>query len=288
VKAGVAVIVPAHDAAAFLAAALRSALDQQPPPAEILVVDDGSTDGTHEVAGALGVRCVRQDRCGPGAARNRGIAETTAPLLAFLDADDWFAPGKLQRQAELLGGGDAPAACSDAFRVVGDVVEGTKNGGRDVPSAITMDHLMRGNPVICSTVLCRREAVLAAGGFDEDPVLVATEDYDLWLRLSRLGPLAYLPEPLAFYRVHPGSLSANERFLAGVDRIMEKVLEADRARPGLHGLARRRRAGVRLDLAWDLLRRGRPTDARRWLREARTLAGPSWKWLRMWLRCLLA
>lgn len=283
----VAVVIPAYNAAAWLEVGLRSVLDQTLRPAEIVVVDDGSTDDTHKVAERLGVRCVRQAQAGPGAARNRGIAETRAPLVALLDADDWFAPSKLERQVERIEELGAVAVCSDAWVVQGDRVTRSRNERAPVPAAITMERLLAGNPVVCSTVLLRREALVQAGGFDVDPVLVATEDYDLWLRLSRHEPLAYLAEPLAFYRSHAGSLSANSRFVRGVDRIMQKVMADLGSEPHFRNLVAARRAAVRRDLAWDLLREGRRAECRALLREARALGGLHWRDLRMWLRSFL-
>jgi glycosyltransferase involved in cell wall biosynthesis len=283
----VAVVIPAHNAAAYLDMALRSVLDQTLRPAEIVVVDDGSTDDTHAVSERLAVRCVRQAQSGPAAARNRGVAETTAPLVAFLDADDWFAPSKLERQVERLEELGAAAICTDAWIVTGDRVTRSRNEGAPVAAAITMERLLRGNPVVCSTMLVRREALSQAGGFDPDPVLVATEDYDLWLRLARREPIAYLQDPLAFYRSHAGSLSANSRFVQGVDRIMQKVMADYGDEAHFRQLVAARRAAVRRDLAWDLLGQGRRAECRTVLREARALSGPNWGGLRMWLRSFL-
>lgn len=282
----VAVVVPAHDSAAFLERALTSVLDQTEKPQEIVVVDDGSTDGSHEIAQRLGIQCLRQECRGPGAARNRGIEATSAPLIAFLDADDWFAPEKLEKQVDLLHELDAPACCSDAAVVREGVDHGSKNRNRKVPPALAIDHLLADNPVICSTVLAQREAIRAAGGFDEDPALISTEDFDLWLRLARQGPLAYQDLILAYYRLHASSLSDNLRFMAGIDRIMDKVAEAGPGDPHLELLARRRRAGVRLDAAYDLAR----TDGRRareLLREARGIDGWTWKAAKIYLRSFL-
>ena len=102
--AGIAVIVPVRDGATYLGAALASALSQEPGPVEVVVVDDGSSDGSGELAARLaGVRVVSVPRLGPGAARNAGVRESRAPLLAFLDADDLFPPGRLERMARALG-----------------------------------------------------------------------------------------------------------------------------------------------------------------------------------------
>ncbi len=95
--ADVAVVIPAYNAEKLLPRALRSVLTQTVAPREVLVVDDGSSDGTSDVARSFGapVRCIRQENAGAAAARNRGIAEATAEWIAFLDADDWWEPERL-------------------------------------------------------------------------------------------------------------------------------------------------------------------------------------------------
>lgn len=283
---GVAVVLPAHDAAATLPAALRSLQQQTLAPAEVVVVDDGSKDDTAAVAGRHGARVLRQPQRGPGAARNAGIRATAAPLVAFLDADDWFAADKLERQLAELERLGASAICSDAWLAVDGRPETRKNRGRRVPARIDFERLLAGNPIVCSSVVARRAALEQAGLFDEDPELIATEDYDLWLRLAQREPIVYLDEPLVHYRVHAGSLTSNERFLRGVDRIVAKIEGTRSADARLRRLLRRRRAGVRLDLAWDLLQApGRAGEARALIRAAQHCAF-TWPGVRMWLRSL--
>lgn len=282
----VTVVVPAFNAAPYLEVTLQSLKDQTTAPERIVVVDDGSTDGTPDIAERLGVECVRQPNSGPGAARNRGLAAVETPLVAFLDADDWYAPGKLERSVAHLFELGAACVATDAWVVRGDRVDRRKNDRRPVPVVLTLEMLLRGNPVICSTVVARTEAVRTAGGFDEDPELVATEDYDLWLRMSMREPLSYMPEPMTFYRAHTGSLSANPRFLRGVDSILDRIAMDHRGEAHFENLIRRRRADVRLDVAWDLIANGRRAEARALIAEAHTLHR-SWKGLRMQLRSLM-
>jgi glycosyltransferase involved in cell wall biosynthesis len=267
--APVAVVIPAHNAAPYLDVTLSSLAQQTVRPEQVLVVDDGSTDDTAAVAERHGATVLRQAQAGPGAARNRGLAAATSEFVAFLDADDWYALDKLERSVEHLQ--ELGAACmgTDAWLVRGDRVERRKNDRRMVPMVLTLELLLAGNPVICSTVVARRKALQEAGGFDEHPDLVATEDYDLWLRMAQREPIAYLPEPLTFYRVHPGSLSGNTRFLRGVDRILDGIAKAHDGEAHFQNLVRRRRADVRLDVAWDLMREGRRAEARAMLLEAR-------------------
>jgi len=285
-RAPVTVIVPAYNAAEFLPITLQSLQQQTLPPERVIVVDDGSTDATLAVAGQHGADCLQQEHAGPGAARNRGVAAATTEFVAFLDADDWYVPDKLERSLDHLRELKAACVATDAWVVRGDRVEGRKNDRRIVPVAMTMEMLLRGNPIICSTVVARREAVQACKGFDEDPDLVATEDYDLWLRMSAREPIAYVPEPMTFYRVHPGSLSANTRFLRGVDKILDRIAEQHVGEAHFQALVRRRRADLRLDLAWDLITQGRRSEARQLIGEADRLRR-SWKGWRMRLRSML-
>ena len=285
-NAPVTVIVPAYNAAPFLQVTLQSLQQQTVQPTQVILVDDGSTDDTAAIAERHGATVIRQKQRGPGAARNRGLAEATTEFVAFLDADDWYVPDKLERCVTTLTDLNAASVATDAWIVRDDRVEGRKNQQRVVPTALTLELLLRDNPIVCSTVVARRAAVLEAGGFDEDPALVATEDFDLWLRMAKREPFAYLPQPLTFYRVHAGSLSANSRFLRGIDRIMEKVAQEHTGEVHFLNLVKARRANVRLDLAWDLLGAGRKQEARQLIAEATGMAR-SWKALRMRLRCLL-
>jgi glycosyltransferase involved in cell wall biosynthesis len=282
----VTVVIPAHQAAAYLPVTLESLQAQTALPEAVVVVDDGSTDGTAEVARRFGATVVQQAQRGPGAARNRGIELARTEFVAFLDADDWYAPDKLETAVKLLDELDALCLGTDAWIVRDERIEGRKNQKRFVPSALTQEALLRANPIICSTVVARTAAVRAVGGFDEHADLIATEDFDLWLRMSVREPIAYHNEPLTFYRVHQASLSANTRFVRGIDRIMERIKAQQQGQAHFVGLARTRQADVRLDLAWDMLAAGRRAEARQLIAEASGFAR-SWKALRMRLRSLL-
>ncbi|HEB52012.1 MAG TPA: glycosyltransferase family 2 protein [bacterium] len=284
--APVTVVIPAFDAGAFLRGTLDAVLSQTTPPEQVVVVDDGSSDDTAAIAERMQVTLVRQQQQGPGAARNRGLELAKTEFVAFCDADDWYVPDKLERGIARLE--DLGAAClaTDAWIVAGDRIEGRKNENRPVPEVLTLEHLLLGNPIICSTVIARREAVEQVGGFDASEELIASEDYDLWLRMAMREPIAYWPRAMSFYRVHAGSLSANTRFLRGVDAILERVAAHYEGEPHFQNLIRRRRAGVRLDVAWDLLNEGRRDEARAMIADSWRMT-PTWKGLRMRLRSML-
>jgi GT2 family glycosyltransferase len=286
----IAVVIPVHNGERYLGAALASVAAQSLPPREVIVVDDGSTDGSADVAARAGARVLRQSNAGPGAARNAGVAVSESEWIAFLDADDVFLPDRLARQVAALRA--QPAAigvCSDALCLGGPRDGQRKLAGAPLPPRLVFTDLLRSNPVIASSVLVQRAALLRAGGFDADRVLIATEDYDLWLRLLAApgSCFAYVDAPLVQYRVHAGSLSDPARFLAGIDRIMAKVCAARPDDAAVAAAAARRRSGTRLDAAWACLQRGERWQARALLAQARALSGWSWKGAKMWLRSWL-
>ena len=282
----VTVVIPAWQAGPFLRKALESLALQTSSPEQVVVVDDGSTDDTSAIATELGATVIRQERRGPAAARNCGVAAAKTEFVAFLDADDWYSPDKLERSVELLEQLKANCLATDAWIVRNERVQGRKNLRRIVPAALTTERLLQGSPIVCSSVVARTAAVREVGGFDEHEDLVATEDFDLWLRMSQREPIAYLPQPMTFYRVHAGSLSANGRFLRGTDHIMERVAREHPGEAHFDNLIRRRRAAVRLDVAWDLLAAGDRRKARAMIAEADRLAR-TWKGLKMRLRSWL-
>lgn len=284
--APVTVVVPAFQAAPFLEVTLRALQMQTTPPEQVVVVDDGSTDETAAIAERLGATVLQQKQRGPGAARNAGLRLATSEFVAFCDADDWYVPDKLERAVDRLRELGACCFATDAWVVRGDRIEGRKNERRNVPHVLTLEFLLRGNPIVCSSVVARREAIEQAGCFDESPELVATEDYDLWLRMAANEPIAYSPRPMTFYRVHDGSLSANGRFLRGVDRILEQMARHHEGEAHFQNLIKRRRADVRLDLAWDLLGEGRRDEANVVIAEAQALTR-TWKGFKLRLRSLL-
>ena len=194
----VSVVIPAYNSAATLHNAVCSALDQTLPPAQIIVVDDGSTDHTADVARSFGsaVLYLRQARAGASAARNAGIRAARYTWVALLDADDRWRPSKLEAQAAALGKRrDARWAFCDA-RIVDEA--GSPVREWSFPSGIeTAQQLLETsflyNPVAgsSSAVLIRRDCLVEAGLFDSG--LAAVEDLDLWMRLAGRYPFVHTP-----------------------------------------------------------------------------------------------
>jgi glycosyltransferase involved in cell wall biosynthesis len=181
---------------------LESALAQTAPPAEVIVVDDRSTDDTHSVIGALAdregrVNYIRRTAgpAGPAATRNVGVRAAQGELVAFLDDDDRWLPGKLERQLPWFTRGFG-VVCANANRT---------SGGPYFPETaaheITRAELLVHNPVIFSTAVIPRGLMAGLGGLDEDAGLVGIEDYELLLRLSDSGArMVRLGDCLAVYR----------------------------------------------------------------------------------------
>ncbi|HEX7524284.1 MAG TPA: glycosyltransferase [Candidatus Deferrimicrobium sp.] len=204
----VSVVIPTWNRAATLEAAVRSALAQNVPPLEVLVCDDGSTDGSEGVVRAISeprVRWVPGRRGGrPAIPRNRGIREARGDWVAFLDSDDEWLPEKLRKQLSQAAGSGCRAACSNARRRV----PGAATAGlllADLPDRVTFDDLLQVNHVVCSSVIAEKSIVLRASGFPESPELKAIEDYALWLRIATITDFTYSREPLLWYNDDPAA-----------------------------------------------------------------------------------
>jgi glycosyltransferase involved in cell wall biosynthesis len=199
------VVIPAHNAEMYLAAALQSVISQTVPAREVIVVDDGSTDSTGDVARELGATVVTHESArGPAAARNAGVAAASTDLIAFLDADDeWHA-----EHASLLL---AAMANSEVVFAAGKATEfGRRSGAPSMTFDATtplnlLDALILENPIIQSGVFIRRDEFMRAGRYDES--LRVAEDYDLWSRVAELGLFAPVAAETVRRRIHVDQLS---------------------------------------------------------------------------------
>lgn len=208
----ITVVIPAFNSEQTIARTLSSVLAQTLPPAEIIVVDDGSSDHTSDVVLQFGsvVKLHRQSNSGPGAARNRGISLATGEWIALVDADDAWFPMKLARQAEWLNDDYDFIHChatntSEAMRACGDP---------------TLAELWNQNAFVTSSVVVRKSIIVAAGGFNEDRRLIGVEDYNLWLSLVANGMrVRCVPEVLVDYTPAENNLSSR------IEHILSAELE---------------------------------------------------------------
>ncbi len=226
------VVIATFDAAEHLPAAIRSALNQSPAPAEVVVCDDASSDATAEVLASFGdaVRVVRHPvNRGEAAAKNSAVAASTSPFVVFLDADDEFLPGRLAAlEAALRQDPGLDVVTTDALLVQGDVTLGRWYGPTNpLPGPDVRRTVLAYNPVFGHAAV-RRSAFLDAGGFDET-IRYAT-DWDLWIRMVLSGSrLGVVDEPLSLYRMHGGNVSADRpRMLASaVELLTRTAAQAD-------------------------------------------------------------
>jgi len=224
--AEVTTIVPAFNSAAWLAQTLDAIRAQSFKNWETIVADDASTDETPRIVQAFCERDARfkylrmpSNTGGPAGPRNAALARSTTQWVAFCDADDLWHPRKLEWQLEVARSTASDLVCSAIQDFKGpapgsDVVA----AGRGQPlrsGRVDLWRLLGKNIIPGSTVLCRRQAITDAGGFDTSAQLVAVEDYDLWLRLLERGAIATkIAAPLVAYRRLPGSLSSRKLVLA--------------------------------------------------------------------------
>ena len=269
----VSVCIPAHEPGRYLAEAVGSVLAQGRGDVEVLVVDDGSTDGSGEAIEALDhpdVSLIRhRRRQGIVRSRNALLEASRGELIAWLDADDLHLPGAITRQLEALRSSPGAAFVHGECVVVDAQGAPKRPWPRAFPvppvmsGPLAREALLLGNHVTTSTVMARREAHVEVGWFRgrlDEP----GEDWDMWLRLAAVGAVAHLEEPVAAYRQHPTSVMARARAAgsyAGADRrVLERALAttpAGRLATGArHALATRALGDV-----WDLLTRHRRWSA---------------------------
>jgi glycosyltransferase involved in cell wall biosynthesis len=225
-KPQVSVIIPTYNRGWILREAVDSVLAQDYTDFELIVVDDGSTDDTREILDSYGqdLFVFQQPNKGVSAARNRGLAESRAQLVAFLDSDDLWLPQKLTRQVEFFTINPAALICQTEETWV-------RNGVRVNPKR--RHHKFSGMIFMPSLALClvspsavmiRKTLFDTVGLFDES--LPACEDYDLWLRVSCRYPVFLIHDPLIIKRGgHEDQLSK----AAGLDkyriRSLKKLIE---------------------------------------------------------------
>ncbi len=215
----ISVIIPTYNRAKYLPEAIESVLGQKGKgfTLEIIVIDDGSTDNTAEVLEPFkkNIRYKKISNSGrPAVPRNIGLSMARGELVAFQDSDDIWASDKLTAQLPVF---DDPAVVL-SYGNTEIITETGKKTGKTVITA-TQAHsgnifteLMQTNFISTLTVMARPKALEQAGGFNESAAVRGVEDYDLWLRVARLGEVQFINKILANYRSHDDNISTGSTY----------------------------------------------------------------------------
>lgn len=235
----ITVIIPAYNARVHIGEALESVREQGYEALEVVVVDDGSQDGTADYVetGWPWVQVVRKNNGGAATARNAGLRVASGEYIAFMDADDVWLPGKLHTQVRFLERHPEAAIVCSGFRVW----QPDEQGDYPPPQSLVADtdaegetldpeysgwiyhRLLLDSSVWTSTVMMRRSLVAQLGEFDE--TLRLGQDYDYWLRAAQLTEIHTLRRPLALYRQHAHSATARGAPVNYGARVLTRALK---------------------------------------------------------------
>ena len=228
---GLSVIIPTYNRAYIISRAIQSVLQQTYQDFEILVVDDGSKDNTHEIMESIRderIKYIRHEiNRGPAAARNTGIMAARGNYIAFLDSDDLWLPEKLERQMAAFA--NAPSQVGVVYVRVLEVEGDSKtfippNHVIKREGNLYYDLISKGNFVYPSAALVRRDCLTKVGMLDEQ--LYTSEDWDLWIRIAKYYHYKYVDELLVVYSIIPDSLTnKTDRLIRGHEQILEKHYE---------------------------------------------------------------
>jgi glycosyltransferase involved in cell wall biosynthesis len=299
-RPAVSVVIPTYNNAPYLLEALESVSSQSFRDVEVVVVDDGSTDGTRSLLEPhLGrIRYYPQRNQGVAVARNVGLELAEGELVTWLDGDDVMLPGNLEVKVGVLRRHPELGGVFSDFRVfdrsgvlhargMKEIYPFFRKTGKDFPEifraseriaredgcAATMysgeifDCLFQGNFILNSTVLFRKRAALQVGKFV--PSLRTQEDYEYWLRFSKRYPLGFVDEPLVKYRRHPRQLTDRSNIARIIEtslRIVEGYEEEFRG-DGKEGIFKARKAEMLMNLSKAYLGMDRSAQARAALRQ---------------------
>ena len=229
------VIIPTYNRSFDLKRALTSLNHQSYKSFEVLICDDGSTDNTPEVVADfskdLNIKYIKIPNSGrPAIPRNLGITQAKGKYIAFLDSDDWWHENKLQLAFECLENG-ADLVYSDFYKAK-SLTEKEIVRVRDLKTNITTDLLKNGNAICNSTVVVRKSILDKVGFFNEGHEYIAWEDFDLWLRISKItNRFVHINQPLVYYWFGGGNISTSERTILTAQAIRRNYIRKSDIQP---------------------------------------------------------
>lgn len=296
----VSVIVPVFNSERFVGDCLRSVLAQDIHSIEVIVVDDGSTDGTPEIVRSFDARVtyLRQQNSGSAVARNRGLEQARGTFIAFCDSDDLWVPDRLAQQVSFLTGQSEYQAVAGAFKAVPEDFGLGEYGHSQELAPPRIDPtrsgwaylwLLRDSLYHLDALLVRRET-LANVRFN--PAYRRGQDFDFLLQLSQVTPIAQLHDLYAFYRQHSGSITRRPH----ARNYRAEIIQQAVGRWGLEA-----RDGTRMSQAelhtllgaswfshgWELYQARWYLESMKALRRSIGFAPLRWSAYRMWLQALV-
>lgn len=297
-RATISVIIPAYNSERYIAEAVRSVVAQTYVPQEIIVVDDGSSDGTARALDPFrsSIHYIYQNNRGEPAARNTGMREAKSDYIAFLDADDVWVPEKLELQMAYL------AAHPEYSFVYSDMSTFDENGIVDrsvkarfnitFPTGNIFPALFRETLFGSGTVVFHRECLEKAGYFDEE--LLVGSDYEMWLRMARHVGMGVVDKPLLLYRQH-STMSTRRvgRAMRGgvpwevlaLNKVLRSYPEATQQLG--RSMVRRRLAKPYAELAHTWLQQQNHKSARKLFRQAIAYSPAEWRYSLFFLATFL-
>ncbi|MCI0590553.1 MAG: glycosyltransferase [Gammaproteobacteria bacterium] len=224
----VSVVIATYNMAVYLPLAVRSALDQTYKNIELLIIDDGSTDSTKETVRPFledtRVRYLFQENRGQGTAKNQGVRESRGEYIAFLDADDLWAPEKLELQLVLFSMSETVGVVHSRLAYIDETGKELRVADNELFRGRVTGPLLIRNFIGFGTCVVKKECFDRMGVFNDK--LRMGIDYDLWLRFSTQYAFDYVDRPLLYYRLWSGQMSHNckGRYLNGIE-IMKNFLQ---------------------------------------------------------------
>jgi len=225
----ISVVIPTFNRLIYLERAIKSVLNQTISVNEIIIVDDGSDDGTSEFihSNYPNLKYIFQSNSGVSAARNTGIKAASSNWIAFLDSDDAWVTNKIQKQITELELNPEMNFCHSNEIWIRNGKEIKQKNTHKKFGGFIFDKCLDKCRISPSTVICRKSLLIKLNGFDED--LAICEDYDLWLRITSDNPVIYIEKPLIIkYGGHQDQLSRNSEGIESYHiKSLEKLLKQD-------------------------------------------------------------